>query len=706
MEINEKWKWHADVIKAGFILMLGVNACYLNAAEFKEPTSVTQSSVMMHQMKTTKGVDFTVAQYDVPTKNAVPHILAIDKDDYIWFSESGGRFAKNFIDVPAISKVGRLDGNGRISEWKLEGKETSPMGIVFDSKGDLWITERLANRITKMGRNGEVVSYNIPTPNAWPTGIAIDSKDNIWFTETKGDKIGVIYADSGKMAEFPLPATKTMSTGIAVDHDDNVWVAERDVNIIGKFNPSTEKFDQFVLPTPDARPCNVVVDKDGVVWFSERNGGKIGKILPNGAIQEYTLEDRHAGPFIMAADDRGDIWFTQLFANRIGRFEPSTGTFDHYPIPSENSHPAAVMLDSKGNVWFTEQSTNKVSVIIRTDLAYIGGGDLASGGTDVDKHNDKFSYKSFEVPTEQSTPGIIGVDKQNTVWFTEMGGGFVGPGFPPGPPGSAIGYVKDGKIGELPTPTPESGPTSMGFDPKNNDVWVTLRAANKIARIRDFKITEYDIPVEDSLPVGITVDYNHNVWVALSDAGLLARMTPEGKWKTLALPEGDEAPRTVLVTKNNELWFAEKLGNHIGWVDQKKWQAHRWEIPTKGAWPLSLEEDDKGNLWFAQMRADRLGYIDTKTKEISEYKLPSNTAPFKLVFDQPNDALWVSTVFGNSVMRFDLTKKQVIRNYPVPDKNVWVGGLDWDKDKCFWITEQFGNKVDRLCIEGVSLVNN
>jgi len=58
--------------------------------------------------------------------------------------------------------------------------------------------------------------------------------------------------------------------------------------------------------------------------------------------------------------------------------------------------------------------------------------------------------------------------------------------------------------------------------------WVTLRAANKIARIRNFQATEYAIPVKDSFAVGIAVDYDHNVWVALSDAGKIARMTPAG----------------------------------------------------------------------------------------------------------------------------------------------------------------------------------
>jgi hypothetical protein len=64
--------------------------------------------------------------------------------------------------------------------------------------------------------------------------------------------------------------------------------------------------------------------------------------------------------------------------------------------------------------------------------------------------------------------------------------------------------------------------------------------------------------------------------------------------------------------------------------------------------------------------------------------------------------MWVSTVFGNSVMRFDLDRKVVSDNFPVPNDGVWIGGLDRDRDHCFWVTEQFGNRIDKLCIDGYS----
>ncbi|MCB1058397.1 MAG: hypothetical protein KDD11_23085, partial [Acidobacteria bacterium] len=271
------------------------------------PDRVTKAQSEIHQLESTAGRPYTLFRYAVPETGSVPHILAIDDDDHVWFSESGGRFAKNFIDAPPQGRLGRLDKNGTISEWQLTGAETSPMGIIFDDQKNLWISERLGNRITRRSPTGELVSWEIPTPGAWPTGIDIDSKGRVWFTETKGDKIGVIDPASGELKEYALPAVKTMTTGIAIDHQDRIWVAERDVNTIAVFEPKTETFTQYPLSTPEAKPCALVVTADGSVWFSQRGGGKIGRVEPDGTIREYLVPDRFSGPFFLVTDRRGDL---------------------------------------------------------------------------------------------------------------------------------------------------------------------------------------------------------------------------------------------------------------------------------------------------------------------------------------------------------------------------------------------------------------
>src|ERR1035441_590635 len=660
-------------------------------AEVLSQPTVVPSHAETHQFQSSLGHPFTLIEYPGAIKGGVPHIIAIDSGDHVWFSESGGRFAKSFLDIPAQSKIGKLDQLGTISEWDLkDGSEvetahegTSPMGILFDTHGTLWIAERLANRISSMSHSGEVRHYNIPTLNAWPTGLVVDSAGNLWFTETKGDKDGFLDAGTGKMIEYPLPLQNTMSTGIAIGPDGSIWVAERDVDTIGRLNPKTHSFTQYQTPTKNSRPCGLLVDRQGKIWFSERNGGKLATISSDGQITEIPLEDRFAAPFLMVSDERGQIWFSEIFANRIGRFDPQTYDVEYYPLSSKDAHPAGLALDSKGNLWIAEQGTDRIAVLVRTDLSYIGNG--------VGVHEKQravtpapeaqYRFEELDVPTVQSIPGIVAVSAEDTVWFTQMGGGFVGPGFPPGAPGSKVGYIVKGVLHELPVGPQESGPTSMAKDPCSKDLWVTLRSANKIARIRDYKAVDYEIPIADSLPVGIAVDLDHNVWVALSAVNKIARLSPEGKWRFLDVLEPNAQPRTVLVDKSNRVWFAEKTGNHIGLIDKDTWTAKTWNIPTRLAWPLSLETDKDGKIWFAEMRGDKLTSFDLATEHFTEFPLPFKSAPFKLLYDPDHDAFWISTVFASSIMRFSISQQKLVTSYKIPSEGAWVGGLDMDRSE-------------------------
>ena len=206
------------------------------------------------------GQKFTVSTYDVPTTDAVPHILAVDLEDHVWFSESGGRFAGKFLDVPPQSKIGRVESNGAITEWLLPGDGTSPMGVLFDRDGHLWIAERLANRITRMSRDGTVTHFPVPTPESWPTGLAFDSQGGVWFTETKGNRIGRVDPSTERVEEFPFTPEGMSATGIAIDSHDRVWAAGRDANLIAEWNPLSREFQYFPLSTPNAKPCGIVVD--------------------------------------------------------------------------------------------------------------------------------------------------------------------------------------------------------------------------------------------------------------------------------------------------------------------------------------------------------------------------------------------------------------------------------------------------------------
>jgi hypothetical protein len=40
--------------------------------------------------------------------------------------------------------------------------------------------------------------------------------------------------------------------------------------------------------------------------------------------------------------------------------------------------------------------------------------------------------------------------------------------------------------------------------------------------------------------------------------------------------------------------------------------------------------------------------------------------------------------------------------YKAPAEGAWIGGLARDENNCIWFSEQFANKIARLCIDGIS----
>src|SRR6266849_5135463 len=82
--------------------------------DLNKPLAVSKVDAVLRQLKSSQGKPFTLVEYTVPTADAVPHILAVDRNDYVWFSESGGQFAGNFIQTPSVNKIGRIDKKSTI----------------------------------------------------------------------------------------------------------------------------------------------------------------------------------------------------------------------------------------------------------------------------------------------------------------------------------------------------------------------------------------------------------------------------------------------------------------------------------------------------------------------------------------------------------------------------------------------------------------
>lgn len=152
-----------------------------------------------------------------------PSSFAMDGSDNLYVADDE---ANTIRKITPDRRVTTLAGNGEAGSADGQGSNASfnnPSGIAVDSKGNVWVVDRVSNKIRmitptglvstiagsgKMGAiNGEskVATFGIPQ------GICIDSMDNVYVTE-------LIYNDIRLISSFIYDVTPALPPGLKLDH--------------------------------------------------------------------------------------------------------------------------------------------------------------------------------------------------------------------------------------------------------------------------------------------------------------------------------------------------------------------------------------------------------------------------------------------------------------------------------------------------------
>lgn len=188
---------------------------------------------------------------------------------------------------------------------------------------------------------------------------------------------------------------------------------------------------------------------------------------------------------------------------------------------------------------------------------------LASASTSLPKYIDE-----YEIPTSDSAPLAITVDKNGMIWFTES---------------------NVSKIGQ--------------FDPKSNT------------------FHEYSVPGVGDM-WGVIVDRNDTVWftqysgkgsvnpggmVMGGGQGRLVRFDPvHGGFTFVNIPTVGSFPIRLVADAWNRIWFTELLGNKIGVYDPSSERLTEYIVPTNSSGPADLTIDKSEAIWFTETYAKKV----------------------------------------------------------------------------------------------------
>jgi len=272
----------------------------------------------------------------------------------------------SLITVPVDAKTGA----GKATETEISLVD----GITLDKKGNMYITMREHNIISRIDTNGMMTRY----AGSGESGFSGDGGPAI-------------------KANFKTPA------GLAFDPEGNLYIADRENHRVRKVNTSGNistfagigeaGFSGDDAPAVKARlnlPSGVVADEKGNLYISDRSNDRIRVVDKKGVIRTYAgtgvagfqgdagpaLKAQLDKPFGIALDEAENLYIADRNNNRVRKVSPEgiittvagDGGFffmgDNGPAYRASvAAPTGVAVDKKGNLYIADRNNNRIRLV-------------------------------------------------------------------------------------------------------------------------------------------------------------------------------------------------------------------------------------------------------------------------------------------------------------------------------------------------------
>ncbi len=252
-------------------------------------------------------------------------------------------------------------------------------------------------------------------------------------------------------------------------------------------------------------------------------------------------------------------------------------------------NPTFIQLDGAGHVWFTDPTNNAIG-----KLTIAGNG-----------------WQEFPIPTSNSVPVGLILNKHGNLWFTERNG-------------NKIGFYNVGTPGfvETAVATASSQPYGLAYDSAADIIWFDEDAAANIGNFNvslTGTITPHEIGV-NNIPHLIYRDSSGNLWFSEQGADTIGEYNPTTHVNTVFSVAGSICPTAgaTPTTCNNTF---------IGGVSV----------------------DSHGIVWFDETQTGQIGSLDPATKAVTLFPLGGGTGPGDGLNVDANNNVWVSMLYAKQL---------------------------------------------------------
>ena len=359
--------------------------------------------------------------------------VTVDKNGNIYIATHDHH---SILRVDKKGKIKRVVGKG-VSGFSGDGGPASeaklkqPAGLAFDNEGNLYVADRGNHSVRKIDTQGNISTIagngvegfsgdGGPATQAklnLPAGLAFDSKGNLYISDRSNDRVrmvdskGIIRTIAGNGGDGfsgdKGPATKAELNkpfGLAIDKNDNLFIADRGNNRIRRIDSNgvitTIAGDGGFYYIGDngpayrasiAGPTGVAVDKEGNLYIADRYNNRVRMVDTNGLIRtivgtgqrdyngdsELARETNLHLPFDLTLDPEGKLLIVDRSHYLIRRVDTKSGTIetiagsgkkkfkgDGGPATGAGlSFPHGIAVDSKDNVIFSDKAHFRIRKI-------------------------------------------------------------------------------------------------------------------------------------------------------------------------------------------------------------------------------------------------------------------------------------------------------------------------------------------------------
>ena len=259
---------------------------------------------------------------------SLPSGVVVDDKGNIYISDRSNDRVR-VVDNKGI--ITTFAGNG-VDGYKgdlgpaTQAQLSKPFGLALDKKGNLYIADRVSNRVRKVNPQGIITTVagdggfffmgdNGPAYRAslaGPTGIVVDKNGILYIADRNNNRIrsvdtqgmirtvaGTGQQDYNGEAEMARDTNLYLPFGVALDQDGKLLIIDRSHYRIRRINPRSGSIETVAGngvkmfagdggPATGAKlsfPHGIAVDKKGNVIFSDKGHYRIRRISPDGIIQ-------------------------------------------------------------------------------------------------------------------------------------------------------------------------------------------------------------------------------------------------------------------------------------------------------------------------------------------------------------------------------------------------------------------------------------